>query len=108
MTKPDLNDLLEAFEDLTDANFHKEATIIDNTINYLYPQAVRSTIDIDGFIIWTGGDRPVDKDSLVAVKIQGGMPRVPVKASEWPQICWQHRTSDDPKSIYNIIAYKVL
>jgi hypothetical protein len=66
------------------------------------------TKDIHGMEIWTGGDRPVHPDTIVAVRVQGGVPRVPVRAGDWPQICWQHRPMEDPKSIWNIIAYRVI
>jgi hypothetical protein len=61
----------------------------------------------DGFIEWTPGDRPVSADTIVTVKVQGNIPRAPVKAGEWPQICWRHRPLHDPKSIWNIVAYRV-
>lgn len=63
--------------------------------------------DAEGFIVWEGGDRPVDLDVVVAVKVAGGIPRVPVRAGDWPQICWRHRPATDAKSVWNIIAYKV-
>lgn len=66
------------------------------------------TLDSDGYIIWTGGDRPVDPETIVAIKVQGDIPRVPVAAKHWPQICWRHRDMSDPKSIWNIVAYKVV
>ncbi len=66
------------------------------------------TKDRHGMLIWTGGDRPVDPDTIVAVRVQSDIPRVPVRAGDWPQICWRHRSMDDPKSIWNIIAYKVV
>lgn len=65
-------------------------------------------IDNDGFISWTGGNRPVDGETVVAVKVRGGIPRVPVKAKEWPQITWRWRKDDDPMNKWDIIAYKVV
>lgn len=65
-------------------------------------------IDEDGFISWSGGNRPVDGETVVAVKVRGGIPRVPVKAKEWPQITWRWRKDDDPMNKWDIIAYKVV
>lgn len=65
-------------------------------------------LDEDGMIIWRGGDRPVGVDEIVAVKVQGDIPRSPIRAGEWPQICWRHRPSEDPNSKWNIVAYKVV
>lgn len=65
-------------------------------------------IDADGYTIWNGGDRPVDGDLLVAVKVRGKIPRSPIEAKYWPQITWRHRASDDPMNVWDIVAYKVL
>ncbi len=66
-------------------------------------------IDSDGFIIWNGGaDRPVSGDTIVAVKVRSGIPRAPIDAVSWPQICWRHRDKDDPKNGWDILAYKVI
>jgi len=78
------------------------------TIGNLFTGDTTMTKDIHGMTLWTGGDRPVDVDVIVAVRIQGDLPRIPVRAGDWPQVCWRHRTMDDPKSIYNIIAYKLV
>lgn len=75
------------------------------TIDHVPPEP---ELDEDGFIIWTGGERPVPPEAIVAVKVQGKIPRVPVAAKEWPPICWRHRPRDDEKSKWNIIAYKVV
>lgn len=64
--------------------------------------------DQTAYILWEGGDRPVDPDAIVDVKIASGVPRVPVRAGEWPQICWRHRPVADPKSGWNIVAYRVV
>lgn len=40
------------------------------------------TQDADGMEIWTGGDRPVDPNTIVAVRVQGNIPRVPVRAGD--------------------------
>jgi len=67
------------------------------------------SIDSDGYIIWNGNDfRSVDKDTIVAVKVRGQIPRVPVRAGDWPQICWMHRHKDDDMNKWDIIAYKVI
>ena len=66
-------------------------------------------IDSDGFIIWNGNaDRPVSDDTIIAVKVRSGIPRAPIDAAYWPQICWRHRSKDDPKNGWDIIAYKVV
>lgn len=66
-------------------------------------------IDSDGYTIWEGGDyRPVDKDAIVRVKVRGNIPRDPVRAGDWPQICWMHRAKDDEMNKWDIVAYKVL
>ena len=65
------------------------------------------TLDANGMILWTGGPRPVDPDTIVAVRVQGNIPRIPVRAGDWPQVCWMHRPMCDPKSKWNIIAYMV-
>jgi len=66
-------------------------------------------IDSDGYIIWNGGaDRPVPDDTIVQVKIRSGLYRSPIDALYWPQICWRHRGKDDPKNIWDIVAYKVI
>ena len=67
-----------------------------------------ATIDSDGYIVWYGGDRPVDGDAIVAVKVRGDIPRSPIDAKYWPQICWQHRHHDDPMNKWDIVAYKVV
>lgn len=64
--------------------------------------------DADGYIIWNGGDRPVDVDTIVAVKVRSGIPRSPVAAKHWPQITWRHRKIDDPMNQWDIVAYKVM
>lgn len=66
------------------------------------------TQDRHGMEIWTGGDRPVHPDTIVQVRVQGDIPREPVRAGDWPQICWRHRSMDDPKSIWNIIAFQAI
>jgi hypothetical protein len=66
-------------------------------------------IDTDGYTIWKGGDyRPVDKDTIVAVKVRGKIPRDPVRAGAWPQICWMHLHKDDDMNKWDIVAYKVV
>ena len=65
-------------------------------------------IDGDGFIIWEGGDRPVDGETVVAVKVRGRIPRSPIAAKHWPQITWRHREADDPMNKWDIVAYKVV
>lgn len=62
----------------------------------------------DGFITWTGGDRPVNGDVVVAVKVRGQIPRVPVEAKYWPQITWRWRNENDPMNVWDIVAYKVV
>lgn len=64
--------------------------------------------DADSYIIWNGGDRPVDVDTIVAVKVRSGIPRSPVAAKHWPQITWRHRNVDDPMNQWDIVAYKVM
>jgi hypothetical protein len=67
-----------------------------------------TVFDEEGFTIWTGGDRPVDGDVIVAVKVRGAIPRSPIEAKAWPQITWRWRNTDDPMNIWDIVAYKVL
>jgi len=63
-------------------------------------------LDKDGYTIWNGNaDRPVSKDTIVFVKVRSGVPRDPVSAGAWPQICWRHREKEDQ---WDIVAYKVL
>jgi hypothetical protein len=38
----------------------------------------------------------------------GKIPRDPVPAGMWPQICWMHRHKDDDMNKWDIVAYKVL
>jgi hypothetical protein len=67
------------------------------------------SVDSDGYIIWNGGaDRPIPDDAIVQVKIRSGLYRSPIDALYWPQICWRHRSKDDPKNCWDIIAYKVI
>ena len=78
-----------------------------NPIGNLCSESV--AIDSDGYIIWSGGDyRPIDKEAIVAVKVRSGIPRVPVRAGDWPQICWMHRHKDDDMNKWDIVAYKVV
>lgn len=78
-----------------------------NPIGNLCSESV--AIDADGYTIWEGGNyRPVDKDVAVAVKVRGKIPRDPVPAGMWPQICWMHRHKDDDMNKWDIVAYKVL
>lgn len=77
-----------------------------NPIGNLCSESV--AIDSDGYTIWNGGRRPVDEDMIVAVKVRSGIPRVPVRAGEWPQICWMHRHKDDEMNKWDIVAYKVV
>jgi hypothetical protein len=66
-------------------------------------------VDADGYTVWGGGNfRPVDKDAIVAVKVRGKIPRDPLPAGWWPQICWTHRDKDDDMNKWDIVAYKVL
>lgn len=66
-------------------------------------------LDKDGYIIWNGGaPRPVSDDTIVAVKVRSGIPRSPIDALYWPQICWTHRGKDDPMNAWDIVAYKVV
>ena len=66
-------------------------------------------VDADGYTIWNGGDyRPVDKETIVRVKVRGNIPRDPVRAGSWPQICWMHRHKDDEMNKWDIVAYKVV
>jgi len=65
--------------------------------------------DADGYTIWHGGNfRPVEKDVIVAVKVRCNIPRTPVRAGLWPQICWMHRHKDDDMNKWDIVAYKVV
>jgi hypothetical protein len=78
-----------------------------NSIGNLCSESV--AIDSDGYTIWGGGDyRPVDKDTIVRVKVRGNIPRDPVRAGAWPQICWMHRNKDDEMNKWDIVAYKVV
>jgi hypothetical protein len=66
-------------------------------------------VDADGYTIWNGGDfRPVDKETIVRVKVRGNIHRDPVRAGSWPQICWMHRHADDDMNKWDIVAYKVV
>lgn len=67
-----------------------------------------ATYEEDGFITWAGGDRPVNGDVVVAVKVRGQIPRVPVEAKYWPQITWRWRNENDPMNVWDIVAYKVV
>lgn len=86
----------------------------DQLFGHLYgqpePEKNRSIrVDADGYTVWEGGNyRPVDKDVVVAVKVRGKIPRGPVPAGMWPQICWMHRHKDDEMNKWDIVAYKVL
>ena len=89
-SKPIVNQtFLEAFQSIIDSDFEEK-------------------VDEDGYIIWNGGDRPVDKDTIVAVKVRGKVPRSPIAARYWPQITWRHRELGDPMNVWDIIAYKVV
>ena len=65
-------------------------------------------IDSDGFIVWEGGDRPVDGETVVAVKVRGKIPRSPIAAKYSPQITWRWRELGDPMNVWDIVAYKVV
>lgn len=66
-------------------------------------------IDKDGFTVWEGGaKRPVSDSTIVHVKVRSGIPRSPIDAAYWPQICWQWRPADDPMNKWDIVAYKVV
>lgn len=65
--------------------------------------------DSDGYTIWNGGaKRPVSDDTIVAVKVRSGIPRSPIEAKYWSQICWLHREVGDPMNRWDIVAYKVI
>lgn len=65
--------------------------------------------DAEGFTPWFGGaKRPVSDDTIVVVKVRSGIPRSPIDAAYWPQICWTHREVDDPMNKWDIVAYKVI
>lgn len=71
--------------------------------------SLNPTVDKDGYTIWNGGaKRPVPDDTIIAVKVRGEIPRGPVDAQYWPQICWMHHDKDDPMNKWDIIAYKVV
>lgn len=73
-------------------------------------EAVREDMnyDEDGYTIWNGGDRPVDGDLVIAVKVRRKISRSPIEAKQWPQITWRHREADDPMNKWDIVAYKVV
>ena len=59
-------------------------------------------------IEWGGGEScPVHPDTIVKVYPANGEPRDPVESKYWPDICWQWREPEDPKSGWNITAYEV-
>ena len=85
----------------------KKVRLTKNPVGNLCSESV--AIDQDGFTVWEGGaNRPVPDTTIVHVKVRSGIPRGPIDASYWPQICWQWRESDDPMNKWDIVAYKVV
>ena len=75
----------------------------------IFDELVEPKKDEDGFIVWHGGSkRPVSDSTIVKVKIRSGIPRDPIDACYWPQICWTWREADDPMNKWDIVAYKVV
>jgi hypothetical protein len=74
------------------------------------PSKPEIVVDSDGYIIWNGGNYcPVDRDTLVSVKLRGVPYENKVRrANEWPQVCWMHRYRDDEMNKWDIVAYKVV
>ena len=64
--------------------------------------------DEDGWVEWTGGPRPVAKHVIIDVECANGLPRDPVAAGLWPDICWHWRPKTNPKSEWNIVKYRVV
>jgi hypothetical protein len=65
-------------------------------------------IDSDGYTVWEGGAmRPVSDDTLIHVKLRGGMEQDIRDAKYWYQIQWMHRPEDDDMNKWDIVAYKV-
>ena len=93
---------LEAFETIVEDDYQPAKKPSGN----LCSESV--VIDSDGFIIWEGGDRPVDGETVVAVKVRGKIPRSHIKAKYWPQITWRWRELGDPMNKWDIVAYKVV
>ena len=86
---------------------YREVQPTENPVGNLCSESV--AIDQDGFIVWEGGaNRPVPDTTIVHVKVRSGIPRDPIDAVYWPQICWQWRESDDPMNKWDIVAYKVI
>ena len=77
--------------------------IVPDTAN----EKLSTKLDEDGYTIWKGDAfRPMHVDTIVRIKVRGNIPRDPVRAGAWPQICWMHRHKDDDMSRWDIIAYK--
>jgi hypothetical protein len=94
---------------LEEAADQEDTAMASRDIGNLCCEIPAIRVDADGYTIWAGGNyRPIDKDVVVAVKVRGKIPRDPVPAGMWPQICWMHRHADDEMNIWDIIAYKVL
>ena len=99
---PDTSTVLTAPRSFLDA-FNEQISDMDHITEEV------SSVDADGYTIWKGGDyRPVDPDTIVYVKVRGNIPRDPVRAGAWPQICWMHRHKDDDMNKWDIVAYKVV
>jgi hypothetical protein len=88
---------------------NEEQELFDSKKNDHKTKPTDFIVDADGYTIWNGGDyRPVDKETIVRVKVRGNIPRDPVRAGSWPQICWMHRHKDDEMNKWDIVAYKVV
>ncbi len=65
--------------------------------------------DAEGFTPWFGGaKRPVSDDTIIEVKVRGGVKQDIHDAKYWYQIQWMHREVDDPMNKWDIVAYKVI
>jgi hypothetical protein len=99
----------KAFDAAMEAMDQEDIAMASRDIGNLCCEIPAIRVDTDGYTVWEGGDyRPVDKDVIVAVKVRGKIPRDPVPAGMWPQICWMHRHKDDDMNKWDIVAYKVL
>jgi len=103
---------IEHLKSVQKTSFLNAFETVDSEYNIadLFPEVQKQPeVDSNGYTIWHGGDyRPVPDDTIIAVKLRGGMKQKHRDAKYWYQIHWMHRHKDHEMNKWDIVAYKVV
>lgn len=103
--------VVQHFKDVMNRHeIQREPEDDDYDISEFFPDTQKDLdVDNDGYTVWHGGDyRPIPDDTIIAVKLRGGMKQIPRDAKYWYQIQWMHRHKDDDMNKWDVVAYKVV